>query len=107
MKIIKKGKLLTLLCVGMIMTGCADQMSVRQKETAYPLDMDGKVREDEDTPEDTIERIPNNQNVHDNEHAQDLYMGFLKNEVPAIVSREYPHNLGIKNNLERGSAYTI
>lgn len=139
--IFMKRGLLILFCMGMMVTGCADQKAgIQEEPEVYSLDLDGNIQMEEtggkqavtgseaaqsgetaenqeseavsaskDSTQDNTGAQSGESASEDQDHAntQDLYSGFLKNEVPAIVRNDYLQSDYRTNNLESGRAYTF
>ncbi|MDE6220351.1 MAG: hypothetical protein K2G51_08010 [Lachnospiraceae bacterium] len=128
-----KKKVFVILCVGMMMTGCADQKAEEQvKPEVISLDLGGNIQDEEanggqenpvdsdadrtvqpgentesQEPEAEISSEDYIERVQKNENTQDIYMQFINNQVSLVIGNDYPQDEYRIFNLERGKSYTF
>lgn len=129
-----KRKGFLLLCIGLLLTGCAGNKISEDKKEPEVIALDltkdtqkiEKMEEpetaaDSGSPGDTYDAsnaaqekdqkrpgADNTENESDqNVQNQDLYMQFIKNETAAVVANDYPANDYLVFKLERGDSYTF
>ncbi|MDE7185542.1 MAG: hypothetical protein K2O40_14015 [Lachnospiraceae bacterium] len=131
----KKKCIYILLCTAVVLTGCTGQNNQKQEDgqEIVTIDFNDTIQNNElqnneselsaasqqyqennannataendnyteSSPQETAD------NINQNETTQDLYAGFLKNEVPVTVASDYPQQDYVIYNLEPGKSYTF
>lgn len=131
----KKKCIYILLCTAVLLTGCTGQKNHKQEDgqEIVTIDFNDTVQNNElqDNESELFaasqQYQENNANntaaekddytesspqetadiTNQNETTQDLYAGFLKNEVPVTVASDYPQQDYVIYNLEPGKSYTF